>query len=163
MRRRLYYLLPNNLRAKQVAEDLKSEAIPSQDIHVLTENNSLLKDVVDTHTGDETDRDYLIEWVLWRINLTVFFFACVSLITLLLMAPSYWILLPLTIIGITLSLGLMFAMKIPHIHLDEFKSAVKHGEVLMMVDVPFSGVGTLARTMHKQHPEAITGGVSWAL
>ena len=46
-------------------------------------------------------------------------------------------------------------------HLDEFRDAMAHGEILLMVDVPEQQVADIENLVHHHHPEATVGGVSW--
>lgn len=163
MRRRLYYLLPDKIHAEQMSKDLKHIEIPVADIHAISKNQQALEFINDTHSMNETDRDYFIEWFLWRANLITFFLALAILVIMLLINTSYWLLLPISVMVLTFALGVIFAMKIPHVHFNEFSPALKHGEVLMMIDVPKSNVGVLSQILHKRHPEAVAGGVSWTL
>jgi hypothetical protein len=39
--------------------------------------------------------------------------------------------------------------------------AMRHGELLLMVDVPVWRVERVEALVHKHHPEAVVGGVGW--
>ena len=74
-----------------------------------------------------------------------------------------WILIPFTLMAVTFLVGSFFTLHLPNAHLDEFKSAIKHGEILLMVDVPLRQVKPLEDFIHHQHPEAVVGGVGWTI
>lgn len=57
--------------------------------------------------------------------------------------------------------GLFFVLRVPNVHWDEFRTAIEHGEVLVMVDVPVLRLVEINRKVHRRHPEAVTGGVGW--
>jgi hypothetical protein len=50
---------------------------------------------------------------------------------------------------------------LPTIHLDEFHEAIRHGELLLMVDVSRDCVEDVEELMRRRHPEAVTGGSVW--
>ena len=54
-------------------------------------------------------------------------------------------------------------VNVPDVHLTEFTDALSHGEVLLMVDVPVDRVAEIEKAVHHRHPEAVVGGVSWAV
>ena len=161
MKRRLYYLLPDVKHADSFFEDLKKYKIYPRNIHAVVNEGTHLEKEFDIHNQNEPDRDYFIEWVLWRLNLIAFFIALFAFVIMLFTTLSVWILLPLTIMAVTFSAGFYFARNIPNVHLNEFKAELNHGEIVMMVDVPASKIWKLMRHMQHKHPEAITGGVCW--
>ncbi|WP_455222952.1 hypothetical protein [Kaarinaea lacus] len=59
--------------------------------------------------------------------------------------------------------GALFALKIPNAHVSEIKSALKHGEVLLVVDARKQQVHSVVNGLHRKHPEVVTGGVGWTI
>lgn len=161
MKRSLYYLLPDAGHASQLCKDLSKTAIPQQDIHVVAEDGVDIKGVNDIHRASERDSGFIMEWLLWRIDLAVFGIAFVFLVLAVFLAPLSWLILPLIVMAITFAVGLVFVLRLPNVHLDEFIDAIKHGEVLVVVDVPTRQVAEVGHRIHRQHPEVITGGVCW--
>lgn len=53
--------------------------------------------------------------------------------------------------------------RVPDTHLDEFRGALSHSEVLLMVDVPKPRVAEIEKLVGRRHPETIPGGTSWTL
>ena len=49
----------------------------------------------------------------------------------------------------------------PTTHLDEFHEALRHSELLLMVDVSRDGVEDVEELMRRRHPEAVNGGSGW--
>lgn len=49
----------------------------------------------------------------------------------------------------------------PTTHLDEFHEALRHGELLLMVDVSRDCVEDVEELMRRRHPEAVNGGSGW--
>jgi hypothetical protein len=161
MKRRLYYLLPDTSHAEKLVEDLGDTAISKQDVHAVVKDNLRLNGIDDVHAATENDQDYLVEWFLWRINLAIFFVALIAFVAILIWSPGLWLIMPLVImIGAFVS-GLMFVLRLPNVHLNEFRPALQHGEVLLMIDVPPSDVEKMDHRVHRKHPEVVTGGVCW--
>ena len=57
--------------------------------------------------------------------------------------------------------GARFAAHLPHAHLDEQAIPLRHGEVILMVDVPETKVHEVERLVSRRHPEVGVGGVGW--
>jgi len=161
MNRRLYYLLPDTEHVGAFVDDLKNDDIALHNIHVVVKEGTRLDETLDVHSQNEPDRDYILEWYSWRLNLVVFFIALFALVRMLLTLPTFWAALPLAVMAITFSAGVYFVKNIPNIHLNEFASALSHGEILMMVDVPAPRLQNVMQHIHNKHPEAIEGGTCW--
>lgn len=161
MKRRLYYLLPDSLQAEQLVDDLEATTVAKQDVHTVTKDQLDLNKLDELHTAAVNDRDYFVEWFLWRSNLALFFIALAVFIAMLIWYPGIWLILPLVVmIGCFVS-GLLFVLRMPNVHLNEFRPALQHGEVLLMVDVPASEIKRVDQQIHRNHPEVVTGGVCW--
>lgn len=163
MKRRLYYLLPDREDAKKLVDDLEGTTISKQDIHAVAKNKFHMNNIEDVHAATENDRDYFIEWFLWRFNLGLFFVALIVFVALIFWNPGIWLILPLVIMIGTFVPGLLFVLRMPNVHLNEFRPALQHGEVLLMIDVPTTDVKRVDQFVHRKHPEVFTGGVCWHL
>lgn len=161
MKRRLYYLLPDTSHAEKLVEGLGDTSILKQDVHAVVKDNLRLKGINDVHGLTENDRDYFVEWFLWRINLALFFVALIAFVAIFIWSPGVWLILPLAIMIGTFVSGLVFVIRMPNVHLDEFRPAIQHGEVLLMIDVPFTDVAKVDHRIHRKHPEAVSGGACW--
>lgn len=129
MMRRLFFLLPNNKQAGKLAADLEHDAaIKQQDIHAVVRDEMEINGIDDVHSMNETDKDAVIEWWGWRINLSVFFFALLAFVVMLLWTPSYWLIVPAVMVVGTFAIGLVFVLRMPNVHVGEFFSALLHGE-----------------------------------
>jgi hypothetical protein len=163
MKRRLYYLLPDSSDAEKLVNELAGSAISKQDIHTVAKDKLRLNNIGDIQASNENDRDYIVEWFLWRINLALFFVALMALVAILIWNPGIWLTLPLTIMMGTFVSGLLFVLRMPNVHMNEFRTALQHGEVLLMIDVPAADIKHVDQLVHRKHPEAVTGGVCWHL
>jgi len=163
MKRRLYYLLPDSSDAEKLVNELAGSVISKQDIHAVAKDKLRLNNIDDIQASNENDRDYIVEWFLWRINLALFFVALMALVAILIWNPGIWLTLPLTIMMGTFVSGLLFVLRMPNVHMNEFRTALQHGEVLLMIDVSAADIKHVDQLVHRKHPEAVTGGVCWHL
>jgi hypothetical protein len=161
MKRRLYYLFPDAPHAQSLNRELSALAITDLSVHAVVNHQTNLAVTADTHALTETDRDYFLEWFLWRINLAIFFLALIAFVGMLVFFPSLYLVLPLLVMVGCFGAGAMFSLRVPNLHWGEFDQAVRHGEILMMVDVPSAEVNKVDHHIHRLHPEAVTGGVCW--
>ena len=85
----------------------------------------------------------------------VFGLALGTLLTLgIVNGTSAWLLLPLGMMLASFLAGLRFT-RLPNVHLDEFRDALSHGEILLMVDVPKKEVDEIRDIILEHHPEAL--------
>ena len=68
-----------------------------------------------------------------------------------------------TIMVLTLVVGAWFAVRVPDTRLREFRSALSHGEILLMVDAPKAKVFDVEEIIRLRHPEVVLGGAGWTL
>ena len=163
MKRRLYYLLPDRKDIGKLVDDLEGAAISTQDVHAVAKDKFPKNNIGAVHATSEEDRDYFVEWFLWRFNLGLFFVALIAFVGMIIWIPGIWLILPLVIMIGTFISGLLFVLRLPNVHLNEFQPALKHGEVLLMIDVPVADVKRVDQFIHHKHPEVVTGGVCWHL
>jgi hypothetical protein len=161
MDRRLYFLLPDTEHALAVVNELDQTGVDPGRIHALAESTVALGDLPTASIRQINDTARRIETVLWDGNLVVFGLALGVLITLLVSGNlNAWLLVPLGIMLATFLAGLRFS-RLPNTHLDEFRDALAHGEVLLMIDVAETRVADIEYRVHHYHPEAAIGGVGW--
>lgn len=161
MKRQLYYLLPDVKHTQQLCKDLNQMDIEQDHIHVVVNEKSAIDGIQDVHSLKEKDRDFYLEWFLWRLNLAVFVIGLLVFVVMAIWIPSYYLVIPIAIMAVTFLAGLYFTTRIPNVHWNESATAVHHGEVLLIVDVPVSEQQRIDHIIHQHHPEAINGGVCW--
>jgi len=163
MFRRLNFLIPNAKLAQEVVNELTGLGVNDKNIHTYAEHNLPTDSLLPATKNQAEDRSQYLEDIFWKGNLSFFFILlCLLIITLL---TSHY-LLSLACLGIMLvsfSIGNIFATYIPHVHLSEFKNALSHNELLMMVDVPYEKMHDIETQIHRHHPAVVEGGSSWAL
>ncbi|HBE92720.1 MAG TPA: hypothetical protein DDW55_09400 [Gammaproteobacteria bacterium] len=162
MKRRLYFLLPDTVHTRAVVNNLKVFGISTDAMHTLSKPGVDLSGLPVTTGRQRADSGAKLETILWDGNLAIFFIALVALITMAYMGLSwFWLLLSAAVMLVTFVPGIVFTSQVPNVHLSEFRDAMRHGEILLMIDVPIWRVEHVETLVHKHHPEAVVGGVGW--
>lgn len=162
MLRRLYFILPDTDRAAGVIRELQQSGVASRHIALASRRPQKVQIegmMLQTVSGDPGAR---IERGLWNLNLLVFFAALLALLGMLAAQVSMaWLSLPVLIMLATFIAGERFT-HVPNTHLQEFAAALRHGEAVLMVDVPPQRVAEVEALIHQHHPDAAVGGVGWS-
>ena len=149
MMRRIFFLLPNKQHIRDIVVDLKQQGVSQTHMHIVS--------------GHRRDRIYNIEKRLWFGNILMFFIALIATFVLIVFGLYLYTILTLVIMTLCLTLGALFTTKIPNTHISEFESALKHGEVLLVVNTQKQQVRNIEHNIRRRHPEVITGGVGWTI
>ena len=161
MNRRLYFLLPDRSHALSVVDELTRPGIDKLHMHALADRRTRLDGLPGATRRQQQDSATRLEKLLWNTNLISFACALSTLIVLLItLGPSWWLSIPVGILAVNYFIGLHFS-NIPNTHLGEFRDALAHGEILLLIDVPESRVAEVEDQVHRRHPEAVPGGVGW--
>ena len=59
--------------------------------------------------------------------------------------------------------GALYSLRVPEVSLTEFRDALAHGEVLLMVDVPVRQVASIEHCIGHHHPTGVAGGSNWTM
>ena len=160
MNQRLYFLLPDREHAFSVITELRERGVASRQIHALAGKGLSAEGLPDSSPHQRADLAGRIEYWGWHLNLTLFFAAALVLVTMVLLQAGLWLLLPLGIMIASFVLGARFT-SVPNVHLDAFRDALRHGEILLMVDTPQDRVNEVEHGVQRHHPEAVAAGSSW--
>lgn len=161
MDRRLYFLIPDRRHALAVVDELVEHGIDREHMHTLGDKRTRLDGLPIASLRQRNDAAQRVEKVCWNANLVCFALALIALIILpVLYGLSWWLLVPMAVMATNFMIGLHFT-NIPNTHLGEFRDALAHGEILLIVDVPESRVAEVEQDIHHHHPEATVGGVGW--
>lgn len=162
MLRRLYFLFPDEKHAQLAVEQLVGRNIAKRNIHAISQGIDLtsLPAATERQKNDTVSR---IEQVIWNANLVIFATALIMLLVSIMTAEWGWSLLCIGIMLISYFAGKYFIEHVPNDHLTEFTSAMAHGEILLMVDVPIYRVASITRFVEQHHPEAALDGASWTI
>lgn len=161
MNRRLYFLVPGRAEALSVIKDLSRQGISPEDIQVLADKRTRTDGLTQTTARQKNDAEGWLQKLLWNVNLISFAVALGCFIFLLITQHlDWWLLLPGSVMAANFFAGLNFS-NLPHAHLGEFRDALAHGEILLLVDVPEDRTSAIERNVHHHHPEAAIGGTVW--
>ncbi len=163
MLRRLYFILPDEPHAIQVIGDLQACSVDESHVHAIAGKGVTLTQLPPATDRQRRDAGLRLERILWNANLAVFALALFGFIASLYWGFSVWSVLTLAIMILTFVGGAAFAILVPDTHLDEFRSALSHGEILLMVDVPKKRVAEIEALIERRHPEATAGGSGWTI
>ena len=160
MLRRLYFLFPDEKHARLAVDQLMLRTIPLKRMHAMT-NGTENKTLPKATERQKNDTAFQVEQFLWVVNLVVFMAALIIFISSLMTSQWLWLGLSLSMMLINFFGGKFFIESVPHDHLTEFTSALAHGEILLMVDVPFYRVRDIVDYVEHLHPETRLDGASW--
>jgi len=158
--RRLYFLVSDAEHCMRVINDLRSISIKSPGFLIKTGPDQDAADLPIELQDIHGDRPHQLERILWNTNLGVFFVALFVLFIGLLTSSVLTIAGALAVMLVTFLAGLAVTL-LSDVPLHEFERALRHREVLLMVDTPMKNVASIERRVHRYHPEAVAGGVSW--
>ena len=161
--RRIYMLFPGRQFAERAVADLTTLGVDQRHIHTIAQPGMDLSGLPSATLRQRRDlAGHLDQW-LWDINLLLFFFALALCAIALFSASWGWAMLWLAVMGVTYTLGYYFVRHIPHAHLTECQTALLHGEILLLVDVPRWRQAAIEKAMRQQHSEIEIGGIGWTL
>jgi hypothetical protein len=160
MHQRLYFLLPDRAHTLKVVNELAEQGFDPQQMHTLARKGLSMQGLPTSNYPLRNDFAGRIEFWLWRANLALFFLAAGVLALLIFRDAGFWVMLPLALMVVTFILGERFSRQ-PNAHLREFRDALRHGEILLMVDVPRERVNEVEYRVQSRHPEVVVGGSSW--
>ncbi len=163
MYRRLFFLFPSRKQTQQAVQQLEDVGIDEADIHAFATDKHLLTDLPPATERQQRGLDFLVEKIIWNADLALFFMALAGVAIALFYGAMAWAALGLAVMALTFSAGYVFATRIPNVHLNAFRDALSHHEILLSVDVPPRQVAMVGQLVHRHHPEAVDGGVGWSL
>jgi hypothetical protein len=161
MKRRMYFLFPDTDTAKTAVKDLIGLDVAPANIHTIARADIDLAGLPVATDPQRHDALAQLETGMWNGNLAVFALAALGLVLALVYGQVWLAIVAAAIMIATVAGGAWFAMRVPHTHLDEFRQAIQHGEILLLVDVSRDCVEEIETLMERRHPEAVIGGNSW--
>lgn len=159
--RRLYLLVPDLAHAQAAVRDLMSNHVNRQHIHAIARQGVDLGDLPAATPRQRGDFAARLERWLWDINLAVFFVSLAVIAAALWSADWAWAVGATLVATATVYLGYRFARQVPHTHVEDCKTPLRHGEILLLVDLPRWRVTEVERRLRARHPEVEIGGVGW--
>jgi hypothetical protein len=162
MNQRLYFLLPDREHTLRIVAELREQGFESGQLHTLAGRGQTTEGLPGSGSHQRTDFAGRVEYWAWRADLVLFLLAAIAMAVMVLQHAGLWVLLPLAVMVATFLLGERFT-HLPNVHLQEFRDALRHGEILLMVDVPRERISEIGYRVRAHHPEAVAGGSSWNL
>lgn len=163
MLRRLYFVLPDESHALQIMADLEVIGVGREHVHAIPGKGVSLTRLPPATERQRHDAVWHLERVLWSANLGAFALAFAGLLAALYYGATAGAVAALAVMALTFVAGAWFAVRVPDVHLDEFRGALAHGEILLMVDVPKQKVFEVEEAVERNHPEAVAGGAGWTI
>lgn len=161
--RRLYFLFPTVDHARRVTDELAQCGVDEQRIHTVARDGVDLGALPKATGRQRQDAAGRIQSVGWNANLVLFAVAALVLLVSFFVASAWLAVVALVVMGATFLGGAWFALKVPGVRLADFREALAHGEIVLMVDVSPKRVAEIEELVHRRHPEANVGGVGWSI
>lgn len=161
MKRRLYFLFPDTAAAQAAVSDLTGIGVERAHMHTLARRGTDLGDLPAATPQQRHGLLQRIERILWNGNLLLFLLALVWLVVAVLLDSLVGAVLAGAVLVASLIGGILYTHRRPSLQFDEFRAALAHGEILLLVDVARERVEGVETLMHQRHPNAVTGGSAW--
>jgi hypothetical protein len=159
--RRIYFLLPNIERARQVVDELLLARIEEHHIHVLAKEGTALENLPEASFLQKSDFVPALERGL-AVGGGAGLLAGLVAVTF---PPAGMVLGGGALLGIALAgagmgawISSMIGMDVPNRQLKAFTDAVERGEILLLVDVPKARLVEIEKLVKSHHPEVDIGG-----
>lgn len=161
MRRRLYLLFPERRHLERAVIDLARLGVPARHLHTVAREGIDLRGLPEASVRQREDVGARLEHLFWNLNLGMFFVAVA--VAAIAASGNVWGLATAAMLVAAASFlaGNHFTRHIPHMHLAQFRDELRHGEYLLMVDVPPWQVAAITRDLRDRHPEVDIGGIGW--
>jgi cobalamin biosynthesis protein CobD/CbiB len=143
--------------------DLAGLGVDVGHMHVLARPGTDLSGLPPATERQRRDILKRLEQTLWGGNLALFGIAFAGLMLAVVFGSVTGMVLAAAVMIVSFVGGALYALRLPTTHLDEFHEELRHGELLLMVDVPRDCVEDVEELMRRRHPEAVTGGSVWTL
>jgi hypothetical protein len=163
MLRRLFFLLPDETSGVSLVADLEAAGITRDQLHTVAGNGQRLERLPPATPRQRRDSAWRLEHWLWNGNLALFGVAAAGLLFSLGSGYIPGAVLAAAVMIASFTAGALFIYRVPDTHLGELRSALAHGEIVLMVDVPKSRVEEIERFVEQHHPEAEASGVGWTI
>jgi hypothetical protein len=161
--RRIYMLVPTRSQAEEVVRELSGRGVNQRHIHTLARDGVDTARLPRANIRQRTELGAHLERWLWDMNLVLFFAAAALLFLAAWYAAWGWAVGCLLFMAVSFLLGDRFASHVPHLHVEDCRVPLKHGEILLLVDVPRWRVNEVETAVRLRFPEVDISGVSWTL
>jgi hypothetical protein len=159
--RRLYLLVPNQGQAEVTVRDLMGCRVSRQHIHAVARPGVDLGDLPTATPRQRSDFSAKLERWVWDANLGIFFAALAVLAAALWSSEWGWASVAVLVAAANIYMGYRLAQQVPQTHVEDCQIPLRHGEILLLVDVPRWRIMEVERSLRISHPEVEIGGVGW--
>jgi hypothetical protein len=161
MLRRLFFVVPEEQDAENLVAESEAAGVAPDHIHSLARPGRRLGSLLPVTARQRRDTVWRIEQTYWIVLLVVFAIALAALVGAWHAGSAWGATTAVIIMALSVAGGIVFVWRLPDVHLDEFRGALAHGEILVMLDVPARRVAEIEQLVERRHPEAVVGGVGW--
>jgi len=162
MRRRLYFLLPNNKSAQKVHTELLLAKIEERHMHVIARSEADLENLPEAGLLQKTDvtRGLQMGVILGALTGMILSYVAIQM-QLIVPGLETWSVTSLTLGGAFIGAfaTTMVALNMANTRLARFQPDIDKGRILFMVDVPFKRIDEISAMVHNLHPEADMRGI----
>jgi hypothetical protein len=166
MRRRLYFLLPDVISARQTANDLLLARVEDRHMHVLAKRGTELGELHEANALQKSDIVHGAE-----LGLVIGGAGGLVLGLFLVFSPPEGLELQLVVIlAAMIAMALIGAWiaslvgaSVPNTRLRQFEPDIEAGKVLLMVDVRPARIAEVRDLVRRRHPEATGGSIEETL
>lgn len=152
--RRLYFLLPDLAITHKVVDELLLAHIPEKHIHVIARENTRLGDLPEASLIQKSDFVPAMERGLALGGATGVVAGLIAVaIPGVVVAGGALLAMGVVGAGMGAWLGGMIGMDVENSHVRQFESAIRDGQILMLVDVPKDRVTKVQDAIREHHPE----------
>ena len=161
--RRIYMLAPARDTAEAVVNELSARGVSRHHIHTVARAGVDISGLPEASIRQRSAWGAQLEHWLWDMNLLLFFAAALILVLAAWSAAWAWAIGSLASMTLSFLLGYRFASHVPHLHVEDCRVPLRHGEILLLVDVPRWRVSEIEAAIRHHLPQVDIGGVSWTL
>jgi|GEM_PF-1374434 len=161
--RRIYMLFPRVGDADRAVADLVRIGVDQRHIHAIAKPEVDVGGLPGASDSQRRDLVARLDHGFWDLNLLLFFFVLGLLVVAVISASWSWAAACLVVLLSSYMAGSHFARHVPHAHMSEVATALRHGEVLLLVDLPRWRVAQVEKAIRRLHSEVEIGGVGWTL
>jgi hypothetical protein len=161
MLRRLFFMVPGEQDAINLATESEAAGVEHRRIHSLARSVNGLGSLLPATPRQRNDAIRHIEQTCWIALLAVFAVALVALAWTWSVGLALDAGVAAAVMVLSVTAGIVSVWRLPNVHLDEFRGALAHGEIVVMLDVPARRVAEIERLVERRHPAAVAGGVAW--
>jgi hypothetical protein len=152
--RRLYFLIPDRAHALAVVDDLVNHGIDIEHMRAIGDRHTRMDGLPGACACTANAATTRLQRLIWNANTTCFAAALVATILVpVFTGLSWWLLLPAGVMSANFMTGL-YLNNASGNELNEFRDAVAHGEIVLIVDVPETRAAAVEHEIQLHHPEA---------